>query len=356
MKKLKKVNPAWLKDRLKKRGEVEKPSGKAAVTNKTVEQHRDEVIGRAKKYIYPLKHSKRRIFWVSFSVILAAIIVFLGYSVLALYEFKSDSTFIYRVTQVIPFPIAKAGNSYVAYENYLFEVRHYVHYYQNRSQLPVDFNSQSGQDQLNHYKRQALQRVVDYAYVKKLAKEHHVSVSKQDVDQAVAIVRSRLGKNQQQLASVLQSFEGWSINDYRRELSQQILTEKVASALDTGAHAEAQKVEAELASGASFSDLAKQYSADKATQDSGGVFPELVASNNTDLPPRVVAAAFKLEKGQVSKVIDTGFSLEIIKVLDNQDGKLKLAHIQFNIAPISKFIDPLKKQDPPIYYISLPEN
>ena len=64
----------------------------------------------------------------------AAIIGLLVYCSLALYKFYQYNTFVYRVTQVIPFPIAKAGSHYINYENYLFELRHYVHYYETQQQ------------------------------------------------------------------------------------------------------------------------------------------------------------------------------------------------------------------------------
>src|SRR5580704_9067297 len=134
------------------------------ITNETVAAHREEVLSSARKYIYPLQHSKHRIVIISGSLLVLAIIGVFTYCVLALYRFQSDSSFVYRVTQVIPFPVAKAGPDYVAYENYLFELRHYEHYYE--TQQAVDFNSATGKLQLAAYKKQALQQVIDDAYVK----------------------------------------------------------------------------------------------------------------------------------------------------------------------------------------------
>lgn len=325
------------------------------VTGKTVEQHRHEIIGRARKYIYPLRATKRRIVLVSSTILAVAAVIFLVVCGVLLYKFQNGSTFIYRVTQVVPFPVARVDGNFVAYENYLFQVRHYVHYYSFRTQQPTDFSTKSGQDQLNHYKHQALQQVINFAYVKQLAKEHNVTVSQKDVDASLALAKSRLGNNGQEFADVLQSFWGWSVDDYRRELSQELLTEKVASTLDVSAHSEANTVLAKLKSGASFSDLAKQYSDDPATNDSGGVYHELVTQANTDLPPQVVAAAFKLKVGQYSGVINTGYSLEILKLVADNNNQLQLAHIQINLNPISKYIAPLEAKHPPTYYIALPK-
>lgn len=327
----------------------------ARVGGKTVEQHRREIIGSARKYIYPLAPTRRRIVVVSTSILLAAIIVFLIISGILLYKFQSTSTFIYRVTQVVPFPVAKADGQYVAYENYLFEVRHYVHYYEYREQEPVDFDTASGQNQLNHYKQEALNDVINLTYAKQLAKKNNITVSQDDVSRTLAVAKGRLGGNSQEFASVLNSFWGWSISDYRRELQQELLEQKVASVLDVGAHTEANSILVQLKSGADFGTLAAKYSDDSATKSNSGQYPELVNRDNTNLPPQIVAAAFELKSGQTSGVINTGYTLEIVKVLSASGSGLKLAHIQINLKPISTYINPLKAKNPPTYYIHLPK-
>src|SRR5690554_766393 len=123
------------------------------ITNETVAAHRDEVLNSARKYIYPLQHSKHRIVLISTTLVIAAVVIFFTYCTLALYRYHDTSTFLYRVTQVIPFPIARAGGRFVAYENYLFEVRRYKHYYE--TQLQVDFSVPKDKEQLDQSKRRA---------------------------------------------------------------------------------------------------------------------------------------------------------------------------------------------------------
>ena len=102
------------------------------ITNETVAEHREEVLSSARKYIYPLQHSKHKIVLITTSLLIAAIVGFFTFTMISLYRVKSYSSFLYGVTKVIPFPVAKAGNNYVAYENYLFELKHYIHYYENQ--------------------------------------------------------------------------------------------------------------------------------------------------------------------------------------------------------------------------------
>lgn len=322
------------------------------ITNETVAEHREEVLSGARKFIYPLQHSAHRIVVISAMIFGVLAFSFFIYCLLALYKFDSTSTFIYRVTQVLPFPIAKAGSSFVAYENYLFDLRHYMHYYQ--TQQKVDFNGDSGKEQLAAFRKTALQGAVDEAYTKQLAKEHNISVSDQEVRNQIDLLRSqnRLGSSDEVLEDVLKEFWGWTINDFTRELKKQLLAQKVVSALDTATHSRAQDVLNQLKSGGDFATLAKQYSEDPNTKDSGGDYPFPIEQTNRDLPPQVVAALFSMQPGQTSEIVETPLGLEILKVREVEGNKVRASHIFFAFQPIDTYIEPLKKDDKPLLFIN----
>lgn len=323
------------------------------ITNETVAEHREEVLSSARKYIYPLQHSAHRVVIISTSLVVVGLVSFFTYSLLALYRFHSTSTFIYRVTQVIPFPVAKAGPSYVAYENYLFELRHYIHYYQ--TQQKIDFSSTSGKQQLADFRQRALNNVINDAYIKQLASENHVTVSNSEINDAVATVEAQnnLGDNSQVLTDVLKEFWGWSIDDFRRELRQEILAQKVVSKLDTGTHARADSVVAQLKQGGDFAALAAKYSDDKSTSSNGGVYSFTITKNNRDLSPKLVDAIFKLQPGQTSDVINTGSALEIVQLKDKTASQAHAAHISFNFKDVQVYIDQLTGKEKSSKYISL---
>lgn len=323
------------------------------ITNETVAEHRDEVLSSARKYIYPLKHSARRVVVVSSLIIATAVVTFFSYAFLALYKFHSTSTFIYRVTQVVPFPVAKAGPYYVSYEDYLFELRHYIHYYQ--TQQKVDFNSESGKRQLQDYSKQALETVITNAYIKQLAKQNKVSVSMQDVNDEISIIRSqnRLGDNTKVFADVLKEFWGWSVDDFRRELAEQLLAQKVVSKLDMGTHQRAQTVLTQLQSGGNFSQLASQYSDDKSTATNGGDYGIDITQTNRDIPAAVVSQLFKMKPGQTSGIINAGSSLEIVQLRDSNGSIVHASHIGFAFKSIHAYTDPLAQKEKPHQYITL---
>jgi hypothetical protein len=322
------------------------------ITNETVAEHREEVLSSARKYIYPLQHSAHRVVIISITLLVAGVVAFFTYCLLALYKFQSSSTFIYRISQVIPFPVAKAGSRFVSYENYLFELRHYIHYYQ--TQQRVDFNSDSGKQQLAEFRKRAMDMVIDYAYVNEIAKKQHISVSDGELNDAIRLVRSqnRLGSNNQVFEDVLKEFWGWSVGDFKRELRQQMLEEKVVSTLDTETHKRAENVYAQLTSGADFGALAKQYSDDPATKENNGSYGYTISQSDRNLPPEVIDTLFKMKVGDVSKVISTGTSLEIIKLNQKDGDKVQASHISFAFKPITTYTDSLKAKNKPHLFIS----
>jgi hypothetical protein len=312
------------------------------ITNETIAAHREEVIGGARKYIYPLQHSKHRIILTTTILLIAGIIGFFSYCTLALYRFQSTSGFLYRVTQVVPFPVARAGGSFISYESYLFEVRHYTHYYE--SQLKLDFRTKEGQQQLAAFKKQALDKVINDAYIKKLSAKYHVSVREQQVNDQITILRTqnRLGSSDKVFEDVLRDYWGWSVDDFKRSLRDQILAQNVVATLDTPTADRAAQAMAALKSGTDFAAIAKQYSEDAGSKDNGGDIGT-VERTKRDLTAQTVDALYKLSPGQFSDVINIGYSLEIVKNIDTTpEGKIHAAHILFNFKDISSYLNDLK--------------
>lgn len=328
-------------------------NGLPRITNETVAAHREEVLSSARKYIYPLQHSKHRVVTVSVALLVVAVIGFFTYCCTALYHFQSTSGFIYGVTQVIPFPVAKAGSRYVSYNGYLFELRRYMHYYKTQQQ--VDFSSKSGKQQLADFKKRALNKEIQVAYAKQLAKQYGVSVSSSDVNNQIELVKTqnRLGSSQQVFEDVLSEYWGWTIQDFKRELRDEILEQKVAAKLDTATTHRATIAYQQLHDGKSFATVAKEFSDDAQTAGKGGEYPVTIDNSNRDISPQLVAALFKLRPGQYSDVINTGYRLEIVKVLDNNNGKIRAAHISFTLKDISNFTNKLQDKHKPHEYISV---
>lgn len=321
------------------------------ITNDTVAEHREEVLAGARKFIYPLQHSKHRVIRISAILLVSVLIAFFTYVGLSLYKFQSTSNFVYNITRVLPLPVAKAGDKWVSYESYLFELRRNMHYY--RTQQRADFTKEDGKVQLQRLKGQAMTSVIQAAYVKQLAEDKGIRVTNQEVQDQVALVRSqnRLGSSDRVFKDVLNEFWGWSVTDFERALRQQLLQQKVASTLDDASRKRANDVLQQIKGGADFATLAAAHSDDAATKTNGGQYPEPITKSDSSIPPKLTAALFSLKEGQVSDVIDTGYTREIVKATKVGENTVTASHIQFNVKNINAYIKPLAKENPASRFI-----
>jgi len=327
--------------------------GVPRITNETVAEHREAVLGSARKYIYPLQHSKHRVVRTSLALLAIVLIAFFVFCVTALYRFQTTSGFMYGVTQIIPFPVAKAGPSWVSYESYLFELRRNMHYYQ--TQQATNFSNKNGAALLKRLREQAMAQVIQDAYVEQLANSDHVTVTSQAVDNQVVLVRdeNRLGSSDRVFKEVLNEFWGWNEADFKRELGQQLLQQAVVARLDIATNDRAQAAQKQLIAGADFATLATAVSDDAATKANGGAYGTAITPVTTSLAPAITAELFQLKPGQISGIVNTGYTLEILKVIDGNSQSLHAAHIQFTFQPISKYINPLHAKEKPHQFIKI---
>lgn len=323
------------------------------ITNDTVADHREEVLSSARKFIYPLQHSKNRIVRISVGLLVTVTVAFFAIVGFELYKVQATGTFMYDVTRIFPFPVAKAGSEWVSYESYLFELRRNMHYYETQQQ--ANFASKDGKTQLDRLKRQAMTQVINDAYVKQLAAKHGVSVSDAAVRNQVDVVRreNRLGSNDRVFREVLQEFWGWNEADFRRELKQQLLQQAVVAKLDTATRARAEAALKQLQAGADFATVASAVSEDAATRGGGGAYAAPITMSSRDLPPLLTPELFKLKPGQISEIINTGYTLDIVKVTAVNGTSVQAAHIQFNLADIGTYVQPLQAKNPAKQYIKL---
>lgn len=327
--------------------------GVPRITNETVTQHREEVLSGARKYIYPLRHSRHKIVMFTISILVVVIIVFMSYVTFALYREQSTSEFMYQVTKVLPLPIARIGGRYVSYENYLFELRHYIHYYETQQQ--VDFSSAQGKAQLAQQREQSLQDVVNFAYVQIIAQQKHITVSSSEIDSQISLLRAqnKLGNDNKVFENVLKDYWGWSVADFRRSIQQELLTDKVVQSLDTTTRARANAALADINSGQNFATVAAEYSDDATTKNNGGQLGFLISENDQNVPPQTISALFKLRPGQTSGIINLGYALEIVKNLSVQGNKIQAAHILFSYKDIGSYLNSYKAKDKAVVYIKV---
>jgi len=335
------------------RGKGASENSGSRITNETVAEAREDVLLSARKIIYPLTHSKHRVVVTSSLLVLVALIAFTTYMLLSLYRYKSTSDFTYRVTQIVPFPVAKVGGSFVAYDNYLFELKRYIYYYNNVEN--IDFSNPVYKPQLDDQKKKILQRVVDQEYIRQIAIKKEITVSVEEIDARIETLKeqNRLGNNDKVFRDTLRDFYNWSENDFRRSIRNDILTSKVLAVIDTDARSKANTALDEIRKGVDFATVVAAYSDDERTRVSGGEIAGLIDPKDRNILSEQADALSGLKPGEVSEIINLGYGFEILKKLEDIDGQYRAAHILVTFKPIEESLNEEKALSKATAYIHL---
>lgn len=345
---MKKYIQAKLKT-VKKQTDTEvQPKTPEQVTNDSVSKHRDEVLSRGRQFKYPFQHSKHRVAFTSVALVLASITVLSFITGFQLYKRQSTGNFTYKVTQIIPFPVAKVDGNYTSYKSYLFELRPSIYWLEQFG--TTDLKSPDGKRQIDHYKAESLNRAMTNTIAHAFAKKHNITVSEDEVDAAVSRVES-LGGNLDQVVSEQYSF---SVNDFRMLKREALLRLKVAKALDKDAPSRAAKALADIKAGLTFEDAAKKYSDDLETKQLGGDIG-VVEKGKAKLREEVAAQVFSLPVGQVSGVIDTkNGDYYLIKVTEKSDDThARVSMIQIAVKSMDEYLKEYEKTGKVQRYISV---
>jgi hypothetical protein len=339
-------------NRKKKTEEPEVSAGR--ITNETVAEHREQILAGGRRFKYPMQYAKHRLVINSILISAGALLLLFILLWVQLYLVQGTSNFMYRISQFVPAPVANVDGTFVRYSDYLMELRSELFYLQR--QEGVNFNSTDGKQQLSYLKRRTLNKVEDYAYVRKLAKDLKVNVSDEEVTTYIDSLRQRSGRQfsrdlYEQI--VIKGYYDWSLTEYEYSLKNQLLRRKVAIKIDEPARRKANQILDKLNGGADFAAVAKESSDDDITKNIGG---DAGVVNVTDEDPDgLIIAANKLEPGKHSGVIETKNGYYIVKLLEKKDGQVHFARILVSLRELDDRLEDLRKKNKVAEYIGVPK-
>jgi len=314
------------------------------VTNDSMTKHRTEVLAGAKKFKYPLQHSKYKIAIISSVLIIVSLLLFGAFSYSLLYKQQSIGDFAYRISKVIPMPVSRVGSSWVSFEKYLFEVRQNAHYLINQEN--VDFESPEGMNAMRNLKETSLQRIQENEIVRQIAAQNNVTVTDEEVEAQIQAIREAggIGEDSQTLEDTLRDFYGWELSDLQRVVKDQLLKQKIVTVIDTDTRNTADAAYLAITDGTkTFEATVVEFSEDDLTKEKEGVIG-VVKRGSTDLPESLVNAAFALEDGEVSGIVQSKFGLHIVKrVSTKSEDEIEIAHVLIKWEEPQVFIDRYKE-------------
>lgn len=308
------------------------PEGR--ITTDTLAEHRERVLAGGRKFKYPVQYARHKLVINAIIIGVAAIIIFIALGWYMLYPAQNTSDFMYRVTRVVPVPVATVDGSQVRYSDYLMKYRSAAHYLTEKER--IDVKTEDGKRQLDLVKTQALNDAITDTYAAKLAKELNLEVS--DADLEAYLKQQRLSNDgevsESTYNSVIKDYYGWSPDEYRHAMKNKLLRQMVAYAVDGKAEQLSKDIESKISSG--NSDLkALATTINEANKGAVEYWPAVwVPKTNQD--GGLAAAAAKLQKGQISKAIKstttTGYNF--VKLVDISSDQIQYEYIH---VPLTEF-------------------
>ncbi len=214
---------------------------------------------------------------------------------------------------------------------------------------PFDPYSKDSAQIISQIKQNVIQGIVTLTLLGDYAKNKGIAVDSKEVDTTFAGIEQKFGKDK--FVSILNE-SGMTVDEVKQQIKEQLIAKDVYSNVEKNVKVsdadektfyeqhktkfnvpdevqarhilvktkpEAEKIEKELKSGKSFTELAMKESIDKGSAVKGG---DLGFFSAEQMVPAFSKAAFALKKtGQISPIVQTQYGFHIIQLIARKQGK-----------------------------------
>ncbi len=315
-----------------------------------VEQRREEVLAQGRKFKYPMQYAKHKLMVNTVLVAIAAIVVMIVVGWAMLYKIQDTGDMLYRVTQVIPVPVAKVAGEQVRYSDYLMIYRsNLLTTEQQGGQLGGEEDDNVVRERC---KEAALRSAIEYTYAMKLGKEMGIEVSNEEIDEAFDEHRNVGGveRSEESFLKIVRDNFGMNRTEYRRMLYLTLMKAKVTQAVDDDAREMAEKVEKLIQEkGGDMLAVIEGLGDAVEYQETG----QLVDNLNVDGGRSEMAA--KLDVGQVSErfLSTNGDGYYYVKLVEKTDTQVSHASIKIRFTKFSEMVEELYQDGEVEEYITV---
>ncbi|MEI7689639.1 MAG: peptidylprolyl isomerase [Candidatus Saccharibacteria bacterium] len=310
------------------------------ITSDTLADHREKILAGGRKFKYPIQYARHRLVINAIIISVAALIVVSVVGWWQIYPSQNTSEFVYRITRVLPLPVAEIDGQSVLYGDYLMKYLSSVHYLEQKEQ--VDLKTEDGKRQSKYMKQQSLDDAIADAYAFKLAGKLDLSVSDVELE---AFLKSQRQSDQGEVSNqtyeaVIADYYNWSPDEYRYVTKNKLLRQKVAYEIDKNASSAVEKSVSAIAANSAISlkNLATDISGQTGLNVTYGV-SGWASRFNQDGGLSIEAA--KMNKNQISSVVKptTGDGYYLVKLLDINDSQVSYEYVH---VPLSTFASDFK--------------
>jgi len=226
-----------------------------------------------------------------------------------------------KLVRLFSFNAAKVGDEVISIKELQTDTETLVYYYNTM----IAETGQGEMPAIEVLQENTLDRLIKNLIIRQEAENRGIVVDQEAIDAEIEKVVQEAG-SEEEVAKKLEEVYQWSLEDFKEKVIIPYLYEqRVATAITTDEEFSKEiKEEVEdilqktKEEGADFAELAKEYSADPGSAANGG---DLGWFGKGAMVPQFEEAAFGLEKGQISEIVETDFGFHIIKVNDKRDGE-----------------------------------
>lgn len=297
-----------------------------------VEERREEVLAQGRKFKYPMQYAKHKLVINTVIVAVVAIVLMVVMGWMLLYKVQDTSEMIYRVTQVLPVPVAEVDGEKVRYSDYLMIFRSNL---LTAEQQGGQMGENADADTMKAvYKQAAMDLAVEYTYALKLGEEMGITVSDEEVDKAFDehLTVGGVERSAEAFLKILNDNFGMSKAEYRRMLYLTLMKAKVEQAVDDDANQLAGEVERKLSeNGGDLMAVANELGEAVEYQETG----QLVDDMNVDGGRSSMAATLEPEQLSARFLSSNGDGYYYVKLVEKTDtevnyNSLKIGFTKFD--------------------------
>lgn len=323
-----------------------------AITQQNLEESREEILAKGKKFRYPFQYAKHRLVIITILISIVALLTFTLVGWLQLYKAQNTSDVMYRFTKVLGLPVGEVDGVKVRYSDYLMLYRSSLRSIE-RQQGALD-DSEDSQHLRDYYKRQAMDSAEEYSYALAKLGEMGKSVSDDEINEVIDEHKTIDGEKRSDSAfeGIVRENFNLSISEYRRMLMLSLAHKNYAAEIDENAKKIAAEIEAKLEAGVDLKDIADAYKDNDVVSYES--LSEMVDASNLDSGRAAMAMSLD-EVGDVSKrfVSKNGDGLYFVKLTKRDGNKVRYDSIRIRFTEFDKRMKKIREDGKVKEYISI---
>ena len=305
-----------------------------------LDKRREEILAKGRKFKYPMQFAKHRLVFITIAIALIAVIGAGVFGWVSLYKTQNTGDVLYRLTTVLPVPVAKIDGEFVRYSDYLMIYRSSI--------TPVEQQNGTSDSQTDmtslreYYKRAALNDAEDYTYAIKLAKQMNITVTDEMIDRAFDEHRKLGGakRSRESFLKVLKDNFVLTEKEYRRLLYLSLVKGEVSKKIDNDATAKAERAyaKAKTANG-NLAEVANELGLEY--EDTGGLIDVMnVDGGRSDV-------AYAMSPNTLSDILTSsnGDGYYILYLREKADSKVNYVSIKIPFTEFERRLNNVREEN-----------